>query len=333
VADASQWTERLRELVARWYARPIADGDGNSDSEIIAVERDLGDELPGSLRAWYRLVGRRLEAVQDEAVALDLLAARREWLEHPAAVPVWQENQGVWTLAAPLGRAADPPALLEGDAHDWPGGLVSDVLLGMAVSETLMGRRAGVFGPLGDAVVSGCREETTEEHDVAIRAALPRLPWLPNPFLTLDGYRGDASLVVAFIGTGWLWMASDVEAFERARFLLRLEAVETFQLVVWISDLTPAERAAIQDDWDLVGRVQDLVGSLGHVGSYGVGKTHAEITITTRNPDGVYAHLRGALSATFIGRLVVAYARESIARYTVLYPPGLTDWSPPRSQL
>jgi hypothetical protein len=79
--------------------------------------------------------------------------------------------------------------------------------------------------------------------------------------------------------------------------------------------------------------VQDLVGSLGHVGSYGVGKTHAEITITTRNPDGVYAHLRGALSATFIGRLVVAYARESIARYTVLYPPGLTDWSPPRSQL
>ncbi|HUQ03915.1 MAG TPA: SMI1/KNR4 family protein [Kofleriaceae bacterium] len=327
------WTERLRQFVERWYAAPIRTGDGNSESEIIAVERDLGDQLPESLRAWYRLVGKRLEPVQDEAITLELLAARREWLEHPAAVPVWHENQGVWTLAAPLGRAADPPAILEDDVLEWPGGAVSEALFGMAVSETLVARGNGVFGAIGGAVTSGYVEDTSDEHDAAIRAALPRLPWVPNPFFAADGYRGDESLVALFIGSGWTWMASDTDALERARFVLRLEAVETFRLEIWISNLTPAEHAVFRDDWDLVGRLQDLVGGLGHVGSYTLGKTQVDLTITTKNPDGVFAHLRGAFPAQLEDRLVIAYARESIARYTVLHPPGLTDWSPPRGHL
>jgi hypothetical protein len=128
-------------------------------------------------------------------------------------------------------------------------------------------------------------------------------------------------------------MASDADALERARVVLRLEAVETFRIEIWISNLTPAEHAVFRDDWDLVGRLQDLVGGLGHVGSYTLGKTHVDLTITTKNPDGVFAHLRGAFPEELEDRLVIAYARESIARYTVLHPPGLTDWSPPRGHL
>ena len=104
---ASDWSDRsdwLRQFVERWYAAPIRPGDGNSESEIISVERELGDELPGVLRDWYLLVGKRLWPVQDEAITLDLLAARHQLLEHPGAVPFWRENQDVWTLAAPLGH-------------------------------------------------------------------------------------------------------------------------------------------------------------------------------------------------------------------------------------
>jgi hypothetical protein len=239
----------------------------------------------------------------------------------------------VWTFAAPLGRADDPPAIFQGEPEGWPGGSVSDVLLGMTLSDTMVGRTRGVFGALAAPVVGGFIDSTSEDHDASIRSSLSPLPYVPNPFFVDDGYRGDDSLLAVFVGSGWLWMANDEDAFERARFIFRLDAVDTYRLEVWITDLTLAERAKLEGDWDLGGRLQDAIGTLGHLGMHGLGRDHFCAAITTKNPEGVYARLRNEFPAHFDQRLVIAYARESIARYHVLYPPGLGDWSPPRPHL
>ncbi len=133
------WTERLYAFVNRWYAAPLRAGDGNSDLEISAVERELGDRLPEVLRDWYRLVGRRLRPAQDMPTRLSELVERRAWAELPGHVVVWNENQGCWRVEVPLGDAADPPARLKPDDDRWIGGATSEVLLSMLLSDTVMG--------------------------------------------------------------------------------------------------------------------------------------------------------------------------------------------------
>lgn len=222
------WTERLYAFVNRWYAAPLRAGDGNSDLEISAVERELGDRLPEVLRDWYRLVGRRLRPAQDMPTRLSELVERRAWAELPGHVVVWNENQGCWRVEVPLGDAADPPARLKPDDDRWIGGATSEVLLSMLLSDTVMGpgfdpgqHELSSLGPLAAHVVGGYRDEEQGEHlEELVTNTLPSIAPPANPALAGCWY-GDDELIVVYLQPGWAWMASGDAAAARARVLLR----------------------------------------------------------------------------------------------------------------
>jgi hypothetical protein len=214
---ATVWTDRLFDFVAQWFERSIGHDDGNTDAELAGVSAALGVPMPGALRTWYGLVGRRLRSVQDTPVALDDLPALYD--EERSTLPFWIENQGVWRLEVPATDDDDPAVLALPSFPDWPGGPLSEVLLAMLVSDTLLAGPLGSLGTLAPSVTVGYLEDSTEDEDARIRSALRPIPVIPNPFFR-EPMLGDDHLVFRHDQVGWQWMASGEDALRRARALL-----------------------------------------------------------------------------------------------------------------
>lgn len=142
-----------QELVARLY-QPLSSGDGFSDDEVTSAERRLGFRLPGLLREFYLLAGKRT----------DLNHAHNQ-LVHPKDLQLederlvfYEENQAVclWGVRAEDLDVADPP-VARGDSMEgfpqWVWGphfeRLSSFLLTMLCWQGVMG------GMTHHAVVSG----------------------------------------------------------------------------------------------------------------------------------------------------------------------------------
>ena len=99
-------------LVAQLY-RPVSPGDGFSDDEVTGAEQRLGCRLPGLLREFYLLAGKRpdLNHAHDQLVHPNDLQIEDEKLVF------YVENQAVcvWGVPAEDLDVADPP-VVRGDS-------------------------------------------------------------------------------------------------------------------------------------------------------------------------------------------------------------------------
>jgi hypothetical protein len=101
-----------QELVAQLY-QPLSSGDGFSDDEVTSAEQRLGFRLPGLLREFYLLAGKRtdLNHAQDQLVHPNDLQIEDEKLVF------YVENQAVciWGVRATDLDVSDPP-VVRGDS-------------------------------------------------------------------------------------------------------------------------------------------------------------------------------------------------------------------------
>jgi hypothetical protein len=122
LADRSPWddyTARVAELLA-----PLAPGDGLDEAEVIAAERKLGARLPGVLREFYLLAGRR----GDLNRAFCRLLPPGNLLVGPDALYFYEEAEGVvhWGIpfadwgVADFNYDGDDPAVVREEGHTPP---------------------------------------------------------------------------------------------------------------------------------------------------------------------------------------------------------------------
>jgi hypothetical protein len=202
---ASPRWRRLEGLVRKWYARPLGPRDGESLNAIRAAERRLGITLPAALREWYRLVGRRLEHVQDHPIKLGDLKIDGDVLV------VYGENQYVVTWGFKLTDLPhdDPPGYVAdhtGAMRPWvrEHETLSEMLLALTMSETVLGSwdvwERGPCGSLG-WLRDGVRGAMTLSAQVEpfLRAytplPLPAWHWPAHP----TRWFGDADTIIKIV--------------------------------------------------------------------------------------------------------------------------------------
>jgi hypothetical protein len=324
--DADGFRQRVQAFAHRWYARPLFPEDGNSEVELQRAEAAIGQPLPPLLAEWYRLLGRRLRAGQDRPVMLEDLVGRPDESTSPLLFPVWTENQGVFRISA--GR--DGGVVIEPSFAEWPGGSLDEVLLGLLVSETLIGAGAasgqGILGELGASVVGGWCQETSRECDERVRGELASLPWVINPLFS-EPCLGDERLVMRANGDGWDWMASDEAGFEQANRLLGLEtAGEPQELVIAYEDLSAEEfhMLGAGDPTRTAARLRSVLTGSDHLTTtyFRHDRTRARFHISTARPELTFARVRQVLPQGLDGKLVAAVCWPAIARFRVLHPAG-----------
>src|SRR5688572_3342871 len=206
--DTDRW-RALGAFIERWYAQPLSDADGNTPLEIEQVATRLGVRLPTALTEWYELVGGRLRDVQDSPTLLGKLTIE------DGSVRVWTENQGVWSIHAPLDAGDDPVCRLEGDFSTSPDEPLSQVLFGMLVSDTMVGDGSGSasLGDLRTTVRGGYSDDFTEEQVQRLRTKYKALTWTLNPFFD-EPYIGDDATAIRFhTNVAIEWMTATDEAF------------------------------------------------------------------------------------------------------------------------
>src|SRR5690349_18793766 len=102
----------LARFVERWYAEPLGPG-GPTDAEISRADLRIGRRFPPALREWFALVGHRLIPIQDRPLRLDALEPEGDRL------PLWRENQGLWSWDLELGGADEPTIGVGSDPIEW----------------------------------------------------------------------------------------------------------------------------------------------------------------------------------------------------------------------
>ena len=251
-----RWRD-LRAFVERWYAHPLSDGDGFPPLEIERVAQRLGVRLPATLTEWYELVGRRLRDIQDSPTQLDELQVEQGMLR------VWTENQGVWSIMTFLDDGDDPHCLLDDKSYDFPGTPLSHALLGMLVSDTLVGawggRRIGTLGELRPAVSGGYCENFTEAHLQQIGSSYEALDYARNPYFD-QPYRGNAASIIRVQEVAIEWMTATHEAFEALNNVLELFPPDGDHEVVVVFD------EESQGELPSLDAVRSVLASVGHVG-------------------------------------------------------------------
>lgn len=208
--DTDRWSA-LGAFLERWYAQPLSDLDGHTPLELEEVARRLGVRLPSALAEWYELVGRRLRDVQDSSALLGELSLE------DASVRVWTENQGVWSIHAPVEAGDDPVCRVDGDSSTSINEPLSHVLLGMLVSDTLVGSWSGggtgALGALRSTVRGGFIDDFTDAQVQRLRAAYTPLGVTLNPFYD-EAYLGDDATVIRFDhNVAVEWMTATDDAF------------------------------------------------------------------------------------------------------------------------
>jgi hypothetical protein len=321
-------TDRWRPLAAfveRWYAHPLSDTDGNTPIEIAVRTARLGCQLPASLIEWFELVGQRLRDVQDLPCRLADLR-----IEGGSRVPIWMENQGVWSISAPLDAGDDPPCRVEGEFNAPLDAPLSSTLLSMLLSDTLVGAWAGArIGPLGAlrATVRGglLFDEFTDAHVERAQSAfealaIPRNPFFPEP------YRGDNTTVIRLQDVAIEWMTASDEAFTALDRVLNLQpASGEHEVVVAFTAISDAQQHYLTVDHESglrfpnTDRLQAMLGDAGHVGK-AAGGHEPRFHISTCNPRHVAQLVLEALPADLRTHVTIAMRPAAISIFEVLYP-------------
>jgi hypothetical protein len=251
---------------------------------------------------------------------------------------VWTENQGVWSIVAPLDAGDDPICEARGDLSGSLDAPLSQMLSGMLVSDTLVGSRSGTrvgaLGELHSSVRGGYCSDVTDAQ--VYRARTYRaLECAPNPFFE-EPYRGDEATVIRFHDDLAIeWMTATDQAFASLDALLELALPDGKHEVVVAFAAVPATRLRhlrLQDasleqipDFEMISR---CVVDVGHV-STAVGGNSPRFHIQTKTPHRVLARILAALPTGMLSRLTVATRPAAISVFEVLYPPGITTFALP----
>lgn len=313
--DTPRWRP-LVDFVTRWYARPLEPADGCSAGEVAAAEARLGRPLPAALREWYLLVGRRLEDVLDPPARLEALGLLGDQLD------VWYESDAVWVVRVRADGPDDPPVVLDHDAtytetQPYTGRLV-ETLLGLVTSETLVGAWAGEGRGLLGALHEGVRGGYQQSVDVAsVAPHYPVLPSLGSPFFVKPERRarGDAETIVRFDGVGLGWATATPEALERLSRRLPVQAMPPAELVVRFAGARP-------DPYGVIAALGPTVKTAQ------LGKDRWTVVLATRDPRGLFERLRAGLPPGAEAHLAAGFRPPTTARYTPLWPPGMTSFRP-----
>jgi hypothetical protein len=311
-------------LVDRWYFNPLSDTDGHAPLEIEQVARQLGVSLPAALSEWFELVGQRLRFVQDSPRLLRELSVEDDRLR------VWTENQGVWSIFAPLDAGDDPVCVIRGDTNGSHNESLSRMLLGMLVSDTLVGGWSGSsqFGSLGElrsTVRSGYCDDFIDARE-RLRSRYRELDYAPNPFFE-EAYRGDDATLVRFHSDVAIeWMTLNDDAFAALDAVLDLNPPGgEHEVVVAFAAPTPAQLHYLtrEDRISVHSPNVDLfkhpLAGVGHVGS-AIGGDSPRFYIRTKEPQRVLAAILATVPTDLLPKLIVASRPAAISRFEVLYP-------------
>lgn len=307
---------RLRDFVAHWYAKPLG-GEAQNLAALQAKEAELGVTFPSILREWYMLVAHRFcDVNQDRAVRLEAQACV------DGRFVFWLENQGSWSLEVESGAdEADPPARLiglEGHGVQHPGTTVSEALLGMVVSDTLVGvssgSRAGPLGPLAHDVVGGWLEEGSGED-----ASLSELDFWPCPLFAPS--RGDTNMIIR---DQMLWMAKGPQAEEAALHALGITQTPPYFLVVIRFSHLP--ETAVDDALFL-----SEPGALQSGRLCSTWRTqhdeHIEFELETQEPEAVLAEVTARLDPLVARHMEAGFRPPHLAKFTPCFPADANEFA------
>ncbi len=304
-----------------WFDLPISDDDGHTTAELADSEQRLGQPLPAALAEWFELVGRRLRAVQDSPRLLAQLAVV------DGKTPIWIENQGVWTICAALNGDADPLCTIDDADYASPNAPLSQTLLGMLVSDTLVGawggRRQGPLGLLGASVRGGYLDDCSDEQLQQLRSAYPALRGPGNPFYD-EPVRGDATTIMRISATGLEWMTATDDAFAAFGQMFELAPPGgEHELVVAFEGLPPSlvERLTVEHGVPDASLIEPALGDVGRIHTM-VGGRQQRFHIKTMDPQQATVLILAALPADFLPYVVIATHPIAISYYEVLYPAG-----------
>lgn len=305
----------------RWYAQPLSDADGHTPLEIEQVARRIGKRLPDALSEWYELVGRRMREVQDSPRPLGKLTIENRGL------CVWNENQGVWSIVAPVDAGDDPVCHVTGDFTSSPNKPLSQTLFGMLVSDTLLGAgRIGTLGELRSTVRGGYCESFTEVQVHRLHTAYKMLDYSLNPFFD-EPYRGDEATVVRFHNNLAIeWMTATDEAFATLDDILDLAPDGGEHEVVVAFERLSAEqlRSITRSDGEFM-YLPDIelfktpLAGVGRIAS-AVGGNSPRFHISTREPKLVLERVLAALPSHMLPKLTVTTRPVAISVFAVLFP-------------
>ncbi len=165
--------------------------------------------LPVALAEWYELVGRRLRFVQDHPCPLDAVEVVN------GSIAIWWENQGVWEVRSPA-DGDDPIAFARKDASSSPDAPLGETLLGLLVSETLVGAWAGshegALGALRAAVRGGNSLDTSDKAIEKLRRSYSPLGYVRNPTFDVP-MRGTEDVIIRAYDVAVEWMTATDDAF------------------------------------------------------------------------------------------------------------------------
>jgi hypothetical protein len=315
-------TDRWRPLdrfVERWYASPIGPGDGHSSLELEQATARAGATLPAALTEWFELVGRRLRSAQDSPLRLDQLAVV------DGAIDVWTENQGVWAIITPVDAGDDPICRVNDATFASPDAPLSRTLLGMLVSDTLVGAWAGShlgpLGPLHATVRGGYVEDFTDDQVKHLRSTYAALSYPVNPYFP-EAYRGDDATVIRLEDVAIQWMTATDDAFVALDAALGLRpSGGEHEVVVAFERLTDAQVRYLTREHGLpdIGLLRRALGGVGQIGM-AVGGDSPRFHIRTREPHRVRDRILSALPDDMRPHLVIAARPIAISVFNVLYP-------------
>ena len=132
--EVNEFWDEYRALVAQLYARPLSRRDGIPETRLIRAEKRLGFRLPGVLREFYWIAGKR----DDLNCTFDQLLLPEELEVRDGRLVFFEENQKVVVWGLELGGAAgDDPMVYEAEPAEplaWEAtrGRLSDFLRMMA---------------------------------------------------------------------------------------------------------------------------------------------------------------------------------------------------------
>ena len=325
--DTDRWRP-LDDFVERWYARPLCDDDGHSPAEIEQVAKKLGQPLPAALFEWFELVGKRLRSIQDSPRKLHELAIEDE------VVSVWDENQGGWRIDAPLNAGDDPRCEVNDASFASSAAPLSQTLVGMVASDTLVGawagNRVGPLGELGPAVRGGYVDEFSSEQVERLHASYSSLSYPRNPFFE-ESYRGDGATVIRFQAAAIEWMTATDAAFAAFDAVFGLTPLGgNHEVVIAFDALTDAQRRSL--GWTQVAplpgieRINKMFRGVGRVERAVDTKQQLRFHITTKQPRCVFEFVLAELPTDLLDHLTIATRPAAISVFEVLYPEGKTNF-------
>jgi hypothetical protein len=205
-----------RILIARWK-RPLVEGDGLLDAEIVTAEERLGARLPAVLREWYRVAGKRTDLTVTQ-VGLRL-PDELEWSDG-GLVCFSEAGRGTnrWVIRRDDLTQTDPPMYRDGREGQTPESpTLTEFLLLMLAQDIILSHPWSGFGSFWEPA-----EGVLSELAVT-RMGTSEWRWPQYPTRFFEAER----LLVMTNGDEWFWFAVD----DREALIVLLNRLEN--KVLW----------------------------------------------------------------------------------------------------